>query len=107
MISSDAYQTMNDTMREKFKLNNDSYGTLQGVGSQSAIYWQADRATGAQHNKNNIIWYFETMCDAGFGGANAGVADDSWNLWFICAGFAFSDIWEFHTSFAGLAFFRS
>jgi len=38
MISSDAYQTMNDTMKEKFKHNNDSYGTLQGVHNQSAIY---------------------------------------------------------------------
>ncbi|MDD3854885.1 EH signature domain-containing protein [Sulfurimonas sp.] len=38
MIGSDAYITMNDTMKEKFKFNNDSYGRLQGISNQSAVY---------------------------------------------------------------------
>jgi hypothetical protein len=38
MIGTDAYITLNDKMRDKFKLNNDSYGRLQGLSNQSAIY---------------------------------------------------------------------
>lgn len=38
MIGRDAYITMNDTMREKFRLSNDSYSRLTGNHTQSAIY---------------------------------------------------------------------
>lgn len=38
MIGDDAYATINDKMREKFRFSNDSYGRLQGIHSQSAIY---------------------------------------------------------------------
>lgn len=38
MIGSDGYITMNDKMKEKFKLNNDSYGRLSGISNQSAVY---------------------------------------------------------------------
>ena len=38
MIGSDAYASMNDVMKEKYKFNNDSYGRLQGIHNQSAVY---------------------------------------------------------------------
>ena len=38
MIGADAYIILNDKMKDKFKLNNDSYGRLQGLSNQSAIY---------------------------------------------------------------------
>lgn len=38
IIGTDAYITLNDKMKDKFKLNNDSYGRLQGLANQSAIY---------------------------------------------------------------------
>lgn len=38
MIGEDAYNTMNDVMKEKFKISNESYSMLTGNHSQSAIY---------------------------------------------------------------------
>ena len=38
IIGTDAYTTINDKMKEKFKLNNDSYGRLQSMHNQSAVY---------------------------------------------------------------------
>jgi hypothetical protein len=38
MIGQEAYRMINETMKDKFQLNNDSYGTLKGISSQSAIY---------------------------------------------------------------------
>ena len=39
MIGEDAYRTINEKMKEKFKFSNDSYGRLQSaIHNQSAIY---------------------------------------------------------------------
>jgi len=38
IIGTDAYAAINDKMKEKFKLNNDSYGRLKSMHNQSAIY---------------------------------------------------------------------
>jgi len=38
MIGNNAYSTMSNSMREKFRFNNDSYGRLQGLSDQSAVY---------------------------------------------------------------------
>lgn len=38
MIGSDAYKTINETMKQKFKLHNESYGRLQSMHNQSAVY---------------------------------------------------------------------
>jgi len=38
MIGTDAYENLNNQMKEKFKLHNDSYGRLQSMHNQSAVY---------------------------------------------------------------------
>jgi len=61
MIGRDAYKTINDTLKEKFKFNNDTYSKLTGNHAQSAIYIDFGKIKIIEYTHNGSVKFY-TKC---------------------------------------------
>lgn len=59
MISEDAFLMSSDSLKQRFKVANDSYGKLHGVGSQSAIYIDFGKIKIIEFTHNGQVRGFE------------------------------------------------